>query len=137
MRISLIIFAAIILLNSCKTNKELNQLRKQYIKSDEICDCDGIFELPEEYKTLNAFPKAIELIDSLHEVEAYSQKIIFFDDSLIRRTLAYNSPKSVVPAYIYIYIYIYMIKKIILNILMVMKIIFKLYIEIIDFNLLV
>ncbi len=100
MKTLLIIFASIILLSGCKTNKELNQLRKQYIKSDEICDCDGIFELPKEYKTLNAFPKAIELIDSIRNADDSSQDIVFFEDSKIRETLAYGNATGM--GYIYI-----------------------------------
>ncbi|WP_235208309.1 hypothetical protein, partial [Saccharicrinis fermentans] len=25
----------------CSTHKELNQLRRQYVKNDDICDCNG------------------------------------------------------------------------------------------------
>ena len=98
----LVILTSIIILVGCRSNKELNQLRKQYLKSDAICDCDGVFELPEEYKTLKAFPKALALIDSIQNAENFSQKILFYEDSLIKKTLNYKISDPL--AYVYIYI---------------------------------
>ncbi len=92
---------AIIIFTGCKTNKELNQLRKQYIKSNDDCNCNGIFEMPEKYKTLDAFPKAVELIDSIKNAENKRNEIVFFNDSLIRKKLTYRLGTPF--AYIYIY----------------------------------
>ncbi|WP_161636342.1 hypothetical protein, partial [Saccharicrinis fermentans] len=85
----------------CSTHKELNQLRRQYVKNDDICDCNGLFNLREKYKTLDAFPKAVELVDSMRKGYGLKKLMVFYEDSLVRKTLRYNTPTSL--AYIYIY----------------------------------
>jgi hypothetical protein len=69
----------------------LNQLRKQYLKNDDICNCNSLLDIHDSYKYLKEFPKAVSVIDSIEHASAATQNIIFYEDSLMKKKLLYGS----------------------------------------------
>ena len=85
------------------SQSQYDSLRKVFIKTDSICDCNGLFELDSSYTNLSNLPNSIELFDLIKSAQNKSLRKFFYEDSLTTYELNYVPRKNDVRKYVYIY----------------------------------